>query len=310
MTSRSVVRPFALFIAAVLATPAIGQERTQPVPPGVIAHRDLAYVPDGHQKQKLDLYLPERTDEAKAAPRPLIVWVHGGGWRGGSKNQCPPLRAGFVDRGYAVASVGYRLSAAAPFPAQIEDCRAALRWLRAHADEYGLDKNRIGVWGSSAGGHLVALMGTAGDETSFDVGEHKDVSPRVQAICDFYGPSDLAAFLAMPGYERQGERPGSPVYALLGGPLSEKADLARKASPITYVSKDDPPFLILHGAEDRTVPLDQSERLHKALKDAGVESTLVTLPEAGHGGRDFNQPEIQEQIGTFFDRHLRSQPAE
>ncbi|MFH5804727.1 alpha/beta hydrolase fold domain-containing protein [Alienimonas sp. DA493] len=297
-----------LALAASVAAPA--QDRTERTPPGVVAHRDLAYVTDGHERQKLDLYLPERAAGETAKPLPLIVWVHGGGWRGGNKVHCLALRAGFVERGYAVASVGYRLSGTAPFPAQIEDCRAALRWLRAHADEYGLDRKRFGVWGSSAGGHLVALLGTSGDENVFQAGEHLDASARVQAVCDFYGPSDLAAFLETPGYERQGDRPNSPVYALLGGPLSEKTDLARQANPITYISENDPPFLIVHGTDDKTVPLNQSERLHAALKEAGVESQLVTLPGAGHGGPAFNEPKVRTAIEKFFDRHLKPEQPE
>ena len=305
------VCPFALLAAACVAAPAPGQEKTEAVPAGVVAHRDLAYVPDGHGKQKLDLYLPERTGDANAEPRPLVVWIHGGGWRGGSKNRCPPLKAGFVGKGYAVASVGYRLTGAAPFPAQIEDCRAALRWLRAHAGEYGIDPDRVGVWGASAGGHLVALLGTAGDEAAFDVGANdvgadKEVSTRVQAVCDYFGPTDFAAFAAAEGFEHVAVKPNSPVYQLFGGTVEEKAELARKASPIEYVSADDPPFLILHGTDDAVVPPDQSERLHAALQEAGVPSTLVTLPDTGHGGGAFNEPAVRERVAAFFDRHLKA----
>ena len=305
LAAAAVVVGAGLFAAAP-AAPA--HERTEPVPPGVVARRDLAYVADGHQKQKLDLYLPENA--ATGEPLPVVVWVHGGGWRGGSKNRCPPLKAGFVGRGYAVASVGYRLSGAAPFPAQIEDCRAAIRWLRAHAEEYHLDRNRVGVWGASAGGHLVALLGTAGDEVAFDVGDHFEESAKVQAVCDYYGPSDFAAFAATPGYEHVAVRPDSPVYQLFGGPASGKSELAKEASPIEYVSADDPPFLIVHGTDDRVVPLSQSERLHDALTKAGVPSTLVTLPDTGHGGGAFNKPAVRKTVAEFFDRHLRRTPAE
>jgi acetyl esterase/lipase len=147
---------------------------------GVKAHRDLVYVEGGHERHKLDLYLPEKAE----GPLPLLIWVHGGGWQNGSKDGCPPLRAGYIERGYAVASINYRLSGHAVFPAQIEDCKAAIRWLRAHAKEYNLDAKRFGVWGSSAGGHLVALIGTSGDVKEFDVGDHLDQSSRVQAVCD------------------------------------------------------------------------------------------------------------------------------
>jgi acetyl esterase/lipase len=128
------------------------------VPQGVKTHRDLAYVVNGHERQKLDLFVPEKAD----GPLPLIIWIHGGGWQNGSKDGCPPLRNGYTEHGYAVASINYRLSGHAVFPAQIEDCKAAIRWLRAHAEEYSLDPQRFGVWGSSAGGHLAALVGTSG----------------------------------------------------------------------------------------------------------------------------------------------------
>ncbi len=306
------IAPLAACALAVTAMQASAQNRAQPVPPGVVAHRDLAYVPDGHERQKLDLYLPERTAEeaADAAPLPLVIWVHGGGWRGGSKARCSPLGAGFVTQGYAVASVGYRLTDAAPFPAQIEDCRAAVRWLRAHAEEYGLDPDRFGAWGGSAGGHLVALLGAAGDEATFDVGENQAISARVQAVCDYYGPSDFAAFAASPGQRGRGTRPDSTLYRLFGGPLAEKTDLMKRASPVEYVTKDDPPFLIVHGTADKVVPLDQSERLHAALINAGVSSKLIVIPNAGHATREFHSAETRGAVRAFFDAHLKAPAAE
>jgi len=276
--------------------------------PGVVEMKDLAYVPDGHERQTLDLYLPRPVEEG-AKPLPLVIWVHGGGWEGGNKDGCPPRGAGMLGRGYACASLGYRLTNAAPFPAQIEDCRAAIRFLRAHADEYGLDPDRFGVWGSSAGGHLVALMGTAGDETSFDVGENKDVSAKVQAVCDYCGPSDFAAFAAASGGDRFGANPSSPIYRLLDGPFAERGELAKKASPITYVSKDDPPFFIVHGDADRTVPVSQGKRLHEALKKAGVDSTLKLLPGGGHVDKRYYTREGYAEVVAFFDRTLKDESA-
>jgi acetyl esterase/lipase len=301
MTSRlAIVRSLAL--AACVAGPAFtgGVAAQGPPPEGVRAHRALAYVEGGHARQTLDLYLPEES----AGPLPIVIWVHGGAWRAGSKDNCPPLRAGFPGRGYAVASVGYRLSSDAPFPAQIEDCKAAVRWLRAHATDYGLDPDRFGVWGSSAGGHLVALLGTSGDVKEFDTGAYRDVSSRVQAVCDFYGPSDLLAFAETPGYESHG-RPDSPESGLLGGTVAENRDKATRASPVTYVTEDDPPFLIVHGTNDPTVAPNQSELLHAALKRAGVESRLHLIDGARHGGPEFNAPAIRAMVDAFFDRHLK-----
>src|SRR5262249_37667916 len=164
---------------------------------------------------------------------------------------------------YAAASIGYRLSQHAKFPAQIEDCKAALRWLRANAKKYGLDPDRVGVWGASAGGHLVALLGTAADVKEWDgVGGNTDQSSRVQRVCDRFGPSD---FMTIAG---KSPRADSPVAELLGGPVAENKENAAKASPVTHVSKSSAPFLILHGDEDPTVPVAQSEELADALKKA------------------------------------------
>jgi acetyl esterase/lipase len=264
--------------------------------------RDIAYVEGGHARQKLDLFLPAKSDPAR--PRPLLIWVHGGAWMAGSKDQCFPLRLGFLERGYALASLGYRLSSDAVFPAQIEDCRAAVRWLRAHAAENGLDPERFAAWGSSAGGHLVALLGTSGGVKAFDVGTHPDVSTRVQAVVDYYGPTDFHAFLATPGFESH-QRLDSPELRLLGGPLAEKRDLAALVNPITHVTPDDPPFLIVHGAADRTVAPNQSELLHAALKKAGVASELHIIPGAGHGGAEFQDATALGWVAAFLERNLR-----
>ncbi|QIF05272.1 prolyl oligopeptidase family serine peptidase [Roseimicrobium sp. ORNL1] len=281
-----------------------GPPRAQ-TPAGVKEHRDLAYVDGGHERHKLDLFLPEKAE----SPLPLIIWVHGGGWQNGSKDGCPPLRQGYVEKGYAVASINYRLSSHATFPAQIEDCKAAVRWLRTHAKEYGLDPERFGVWGSSAGGHLVALLGTSGDVKEFDVGANINVSSRVQAVCDFYGPTDFVKFASTPGYESHAQAT-SPEAKLLGGAPLENKDKAAQANSITYVTKDDPPFLIVHGDSDRTVPLNQSEALHAALKQAGVSTHFHVIHGAGHGGPGFAGENIDAMVSTFFEQNLKGKSAE
>lgn len=262
------------------------------------AIKDIPYVAAGHERQKLDLYLPESAD----GPVPLLIWVHGGGWQNGSKENGIPLRQDWTERGYAVASLNYRLSGHAIFPAQIEDCKAAIRWLRAHAAEYGLNPNRFGVWGSSAGGHLVALLGTSGEVKEFEVGEHLDQSSSVQAVCDFYGPTDLKAFVASPGYESHAS-PTSPETKLLGGAVLENLELAAKANPITHVTSNDPPFLIVHGDKDPVVPIQQSELLFEALKKAERPVQFHTIKGAAHG-QGFAGPEIQTMVNNFFDSHL------
>lgn len=292
----------ALLLVAITALPASAQ-KPAPVPAGAKAHRDLAYVENGHERQKLDLYLPEKSDGRV----PLIIWVHGGGWQNGTKDGCPPLRGGYLERGYAVASIGYRLSQHAVFPAQIEDCKAAIRWLRAHAKEYGIDPNRLGVWGSSAGGHLVALIGTSGEVKAFDVGANLDQSSRVQAVCDYYGPTDFSVFATTPGYESHATA-ASPEAKLIGGAVMENKEKAARVNPITYVTKDDPAFLIVHGDKDPTVPINQSQLLFEALKTAGVSVHFHTIHGAGHGGAGFNEPPIPEMVTAFFEQTLKAKP--
>jgi len=263
--------------------------------PNVQAQKDITYAETASGPQMLDLYRPTNTKD----PAPLIIWIHGGGWKNGSKENCLPLRMGFTERGYAVASINYRLTGEATFPAQIEDCKAAVRWLRAHAEKYGLDAVHFGVWGSSAGGHLVALLGTSGDAAGFDTGKNLEVSSRVQAVCDYYGPSDFTVRGDMHA------RTNSSVSALLGGSAAEKRETAKAASPVSYVTPDDPPFLIVHGDSDRTVPLDQSRRMDAALRTAGVETELIILPGSGHGGPAFAMPEMANKVAAFFDSHLK-----
>ncbi|MBI3874485.1 MAG: alpha/beta hydrolase [Verrucomicrobia bacterium] len=273
------------------------QPKQQPIPEGTQVLRDLEYVPGGHERQKLDLYLPETGEKL-----PLIVWIHGGGWQNGSKANPPGLA--MTRRGYAIASFNYRLSQHAVWPAQIQDCKAALRWLRANAAKYRLDPDHVGVWGASAGGHLVAMLGAAGDAKDFDVGENLKFSSRVQAVCDWFGPTDFTQMSKFPSTIAHDEA-GSPESKLIGGAIQENKDKAARANPITFVSKSAAPFLIMHGDKDPLVPFNQSELLEAALKQAGVEVTLVKIEGAGHGGPQFSAPENTAKVVEFFDRHLK-----
>jgi acetyl esterase/lipase len=276
-----------------IATPEAGlsQAKGNKLPAGTKEYRNLSYGPH-KERNNLDLFIPESD-----APVPVVLWVHGGGWSLGSKeggNPAMPL----LEKGYAVAATNYRLSQQAPFPAQIEDVKAAVRFLRANAQKYHLDPERFGAWGASAGGHLVALLGTTGDTKEFDVGSNKDTSSRVQAVIDFFGPTDLGR-LSPP------DAKGNPITALLGGTTGEKKELAEKANPIHYVAKDNPPFLIVQGDDDKLVPASQSELLETALKKAGVECELKILKGAGHGGTPFNTPEMNQLYLEFFNKHLK-----
>ena len=275
--------------------PPAAADGSTPVPGGRRL-ADLVYGRASGRDLVLDLYLP--AGERKR-PAPLVVWVHGGGWIGGDKRPCPT--AAMLPFGFATASVGYRLATEAVFPAQIEDVKAAVRWLRAHAATYRLDPDRFGAAGASAGGHLVALLGTAGDAADLEgTGGSPGVSSRVQAVLDVCGPTDFLQFHGR-GAPVGPDTDGGLFDRLLGGRIHEKQDLARRANPIAYVSKDDPPFLLVHGARDTVVPLDQSRLLKEALDAAGVPADLVVVPDAGH---DVVRPEVARAALAFFAKHL------
>jgi acetyl esterase/lipase len=204
-----------------------------------------------------------------------------------------------LDAGFTVVAVNYRLAPAFTFPAMIEDVKCAIRSLRAHATTYGIDPDRIGAWGGSAGGHLVSLLGTADASAGFDVGEYLDYSSAVQAVVDMFGPADLSTLFPA-GFDN------------LRASVFDDFDLAL-ASPITYVSPDDPPFLILHGEEDRIVPISQSEALTARLKATGVPVQFVRVQHAGHGfipdGTAPVRPsrsEITRLVVEFFREHLQA----
>jgi len=285
-----------LIMAAALSMASAAEPQ---VPPGVKSLRDLPYVTDGHQRQKLDLYIPEKPQG------PLMVYIHGGGWLGGDKSQVEGLP--LVKHGYCVASLNYRYSNQAIFPAQIEDCKAAIRWLRAHAGEYGYDPHRIAAWGGSAGGHLTALLATTGNVRDFDVGENLDQSSAIQCGIDLFGPTDLPGYVPpseLPLIQRTGK--DSALVQLLGGPVDEKLELARKASPITWVSKESAPLFILHGTADQLIGVEQSKRLVDKYKAAGVEVTLEVVQGAGHGGPEFMGDDRPKRLVEFLERHLRA----
>lgn len=272
------------------------------------ALRDIEYARVGNKSLKLDLYLPEG-----AGPFPLIIWVHGGGWTSGDKSLSengPQIRQ--TARGYAVASINYRLSHEAKFPAQIEDCKAAVRWLRANAERYNLDPSRVAAWGSSAGGHLVALMGASAGE--FEGGEgNLDYSSSVKAVVDWFGPIDLlkmsADSLAFPCNLIDHDSVFSPESLLIGCAIQTCPDKTGRANPINYVSADDAAFLIMHGTDDCLVGPTQSQRLYNALTAAGVEASLKFIEGARHGGSEFDDPENRKLVDDFFDRHLSTQEA-
>lgn len=255
---------------------------------------DITYCTMDGVALKMDVYYPSEN----TGHFPVTMYVHGGGWSSGNKAQgagameIPALQAA----GFLVVSVNYRLAPEYPFPAMIEDVKCAVRSLRAHAGEYNLDPNRIGVWGGSAGGHLVALLGTTDESAGFDVGEYLEYSSRVQAVVDMFGPADLTVQFEG-GYES-----ASRVFGDFDAAL---------ASPVTYVTADDPPFLMLHGENDKLVPIEQSEILLAALQGAGVPAELIRVVNANHsfkpdGGQiSPSRREIAQLVVTFFEETLK-----
>lgn len=281
--------------------------------------RGLVYAEIDGFALKLDLHLPVRSER----PLPVVLWLHAGGWREGGRGFCPI--ANLAKEGFAVASVSYRLSGQAKFPAQIEDAKAAVRWLRAHALDYNLDPARIGACGESAGGHLAAMLGVTGDDPAFEgtVGGDPEFSSAVQAVVALCPPSDFTSML-----ERRRERSfwaklftsGNLTQAtyvfvrtralrqLFGGALPSRAEQVRHASPLRHVSAKSAPMLLFHGRHDWLIPLRQSEALQRALQAAGVEAKLAVLETPGHGIGRF-PPTMMAETRAFFGRHLRDECA-
>jgi acetyl esterase/lipase len=243
--------------------------------------RDIEYARAGETTLGLDLYLP--AGEVKA---PLVAWVHGGAWRAGSKEQMP--LAGLLARGFAIASVEYRLSPVAPFPAQVHDLKAAIRFLRARAGDYGLDGRRIAIVGGSAGGHLAALVGVSNGvrEMEGTVGAQLATSSDVQAVVSFYGASNLQSILSQSTPHGLSVREPA-LRLLLGGLPPEKPALARLASPVAHVDPGDPPLLLIHGDADPQMPPEQSRELERAYQNANLPVKLVVIPGGVHGGPEF-----------------------
>ena len=259
-------------------------------------------VPDwyGSDSRALSLNLIRLMD-GKA--HPTVVWLTGGAWQKVSRNAHVPEMVYLAEAGYTVATVEYRSSEDDVFPAQIEDVKAAIRFLRKNAALYQVDPEHIAVMGESAGGHLAALAGTtSGLGGMFDVGDDLDYSSDVQCAVDWYGPADFLDFRSdsIPGFF-----PFSPETLLIGGPAETNPEKAKAASPVTYAGSRTPPFLILHGTEDQLVPFAQSEKLYGKLTEAGAEAELIALEGANHGDPMFVTDEVRAVILDFLDRHMK-----
>ena len=247
---------------------------------------------------KLDLYLPQENTTP-----PLIVWVHGGAWRGGSKDGMP-LKS-MVERGWAVASVDYRLTPVAPFPAQIHDIKAAIRFLRAQAQHYRYLSDKIIIAGASAGGHLAALVGTTNDHPTLEgsVGDYPEESSSVQGILDFYGASNLTTILNQSTPHGLGVRIPA-LQLLLGGQPEDRVPVARLASPVYHVDSKDPPLMLIHGDQDPQMPINQAHELQGAYQREELPVEFEVIHGAAHGGAEFYDSRRLRLISTFLKRHL------
>lgn len=262
---------------------------------------NLEYSRVNDHSLQLDLYLPESDH-----PLPVVIWIHAGAWRMGNNKRTPAVPL-LTDAGFAVASIRYRLSFEALFPAQIIDCKTAVRFLRAHATTYNLNPGKIGAWGASAGGHLSAMLGTSPHVAAFDTGTYLEQSSAVQAVCDWFGPTDFLQMdaHALPDSPFQHNDADSPESELVGGLIQENKDKVAAANPITYITTPKIPFLIMHGNHDLLVPHHQSVLLAEALQTVQANVEFLTVEGAGHGGEGFRTQAVRQTVLDFFKQHLQ-----
>jgi len=260
--------------------------------------RDIEYARIGEQVLKLDLHRPDKRSRS-----PLIVWVHGGAWRSGSKSNMPLTK--LVEEGYAIASVDYRLSTQAKFPAQVHDLKAAIRFLRGHSHEWGIQSKKIVIGGDSAGAHLAALVGVSNDhaELEGEIGNDRSQSSDVQGIISFYGAANLTTILSQS--TPHGLKVRIPALELLlGGQPTNAVELARLASPVFHVDRLDPPLLLFHGDQDPQMPINQSHELHGAYRNVKAPVEFEVVHGAGHGGAQFYDAERLAVVKRFLRKHF------
>lgn len=271
-------------------------------PAGTVFHENISYANDTLKKHLLDIYLPAN---AKGT-LPLVIWVHGGAWMHGDKyadmGYMKNTIQDFLKDGYAFASIDYRQSTQAIFPAQIQDCNQAVEFLYSNSSKYNIDKNRMALIGFSAGGHLASLMGLSGNNNVKQFYHDEKVpSFKVKAVIDFYGPSEFIAFTPHTSAPVKDDA----IAKLLGATILERPDLAKMASPNTYVDKNDPPFLIFNGEKDESVPYTQSLLLANYLKLAGVKNEVTIVKDAPHYGEMFDVEGHRMKIKKFLETYLK-----
>jgi len=305
------VRPFLLTVVSVFPLLSCSFEDTSPTPtpqptpsqtpaPSPIpfqlygeALTDVAYCTTGTSLQRMDVYFPD-----SGGPWPVLAYVHGGSWMHGDKSEAIMLADRMTSQGYLVVSINYRLYPEGRFPNMIEDVKCAIRSLRAHADQYNLDPNRVAAIGPSAGGHLVSLLGTSDISAGWDIGEYLDQSSRVQAVIAMAPVTDLTRNF-----------PNADIEAMRGVGFGE--DNIVIASPITHVTSDDPPFLLIHGHRDEVVPYEQSQLMYNRLVQTNVPAQFVTVKNAGHsltapdGTATPTFDEMNQIIIDFLEKYLK-----
>ncbi len=274
-----------------MATHSLAEE----APPTVEHLNGINYGTGGGKPLLLDLARPKAPAQS---PRPAVVFIHGGGWASADRSNGAPIIQLLAEHGFVAVSIDYRLSGVAGYPAQIEDSKCAVRFIRAHAKEFGIDPDRIGVAGGSAGGHLAALVGLTPDEKSLEgSGGWEGTSSRVSAVADLYGVSDLPSLVA-------DRHLTDGVTKLMRGSITDKPDLYRQASPLTWVKPGAPPFYLAHGDKDATVPFSQSQRLADALRAANVEVSLRVMTGFGHGSIGTLPDYVKSDVVAFFEKYL------
>lgn len=267
-----------------------------------VTYSNIPYANDTLKKHLLDIYLPAKAKQNL----PLIVWIHGGAWMLNDKyadmGYMKNTVKGFIDSGYALASINYRYSTEAVFPAQIQDCNQAIEYLYQHASQYKIDKNRIAVIGFSAGGHLASLLALSNNNEVRAFYPPTGVHFRIKLALDFYGPSDFIMLGNNPDTSVNNMR--NPVSVLLGAMPVDRPDIAKRASPVNYIDKNDPPFLIVQGEKDESVPNTQSKVLSAWLTIAGVKNKLIIVPGAPHYGEMFDAEYIRKELFGFLAIYL------
>ena len=273
-------------------------------PEGTVMHNNLAYADDTLKRHKLDIYLPANAK----ANTPLVIWIHGGAWKLNDKfadmSYMKNTIKGILDQGYGLASIDYRYSTEAIFPAQIQDCNQAITWLYNHGDKYGIDKNKFAVMGFSAGGHLASLLALSNNNKVRQFTHNGKAVPfKIKAVIDFYGPANFLALV--PKVEIND--PTDAITSLFGATILQRPDIAIQASPTTYVDANDPPFIIFHGEKDESVPYTQSVLLRSYLLHAKVPNELTVVLNAPHYGDMFDVESHCKQISLFLKTYLKKE---